>query len=108
MYKHNTSKQGVVVRLTERKLTSYSTDVNFIASQALARSQQRPEDSMEGDGGTNEVVNGDVMAALERQARAPQGFVPASSGPEGGSVPQQTRPTAIENPDALNVDLDDE
>lgn len=81
--------------------------MSFIASQALARSQQRPEDSAEGDDEVNGVANGDAMAALERQARAPQGFVPASSGPEGGNVPQDTRPTVIENPDALDVDLDD-
>ncbi|SLM39491.1 pre-mrna-splicing factor syf1 [Lasallia pustulata] len=97
-----------MLRIKRSVQAQYNTDVNFIASQALARSQQRPEDSVEGDGETNEDVNGDVMAALERQARAPQGFVPASSGPEGGSVPQQTEPTVIENPDALNVDLDDE
>ena len=62
---------------------------------------------MEGDDDVNEVANGDVMAALERQARAPQGFVPASSGPEGGDMPSQTKLTVIENPDALEVDLDD-
>lgn len=56
----------------------------------------------------NEVANADAMAALERQARAPQGFVPASSGPEGGNMSQQNGPTIIQNPDALDVDLDDE
>lgn len=90
------------------KLTLYSTDVNFIASQALARSQQRPEDSAEGDDDVNEVANGDAMAALERQARAPQGFVPASSGPEGGNMLPQNELTVIDNPDALDVDLDDD
>lgn len=81
--------------------------MSFIASQALARSQLRPEDTAEGDDDVSGVVNGDAMAALERQARAPQGFVPASSGSEGGNVPQETRPTVIDNPDALDVDLDD-
>ena len=108
MYKHSTSKHRLFVRLTTSKLTSYSTDVNFIASQALARSQQRPEESAEGDDDANDVADADAMAALERQARAPQGFVPASSGPEGGNVSQQTELTVIENPDALDVDLDDE
>ena len=49
------------------------------------------------------------MAALERQAHAPLGFVPASSGPEGGnenSVPPT--PVVTANSDALDVDLDDE
>ena len=48
------------------------------------------------------------MAALERQARAPQGFVAASSGPEGGDVPQRKSNASFANPDALDVDLDDD
>lgn len=49
------------------------------------------------------------MAALERQARAPLGFVPASSGPEAGNAkPMQLSPVATANPDALDVNLDDE
>ena len=48
------------------------------------------------------------MAALERQSRAPQGFVAASSGPEGGNAPQQKVDAPLANPDALDVDLDDE
>ncbi len=44
------------------------------------------------------------MAALERQARAPLGFVPASSGPEGGNI-KSTEPKIQEvaNPDALDL-----
>ena len=45
------------------------------------------------------------MAALERQARAPVGFVAASNGPEGANVQPPALPV---NPDALDVDLDDE
>ena len=48
------------------------------------------------------------MAALERQARAPIGFVAASNGPEGGNVQPPAQPTAPVNPDALDVDLDDD
>ena len=51
------------------------------------------------------------MAALERQARAPVGFVAASSGPEGGNrLPeqQQQQPVVATNPDALNIDMDEE
>lgn len=45
------------------------------------------------------------MAALERQARAPTGFVAASSGPEGGNrAPSVVQPAA--NPDAIDVDDD--
>lgn len=50
------------------------------------------------------------MAALERQARAPVGFVAASTGTEGGNNPQPStkdQPAqATANPDA--IDLDDE
>lgn len=49
------------------------------------------------------------MAALERQARAPVGFVAASTGPEGRNRPSAaatTAPPANVNPDA--IDLGDE
>ena len=48
------------------------------------------------------------MAELERQARAPQGFVAASTGPEGGSSKAQEEAQQIQNPDALDVDLDED
>ena len=51
----------------------------------------------------------DAMAALERQARAPMGFVPASTGPEGGNRPPPNKDAEAAqpaNPDA--IDLDDE
>ncbi len=89
-------------------LIVYSTDVNFIASQALARSQQLPEQTTAEGGDNEEDKQADVMAALERQARAPLGFVAASSGPEGGNAkPMPPAPAVIANPDALDVDLDD-
>lgn len=47
------------------------------------------------------------MAALERQARAPVGFVAASSGPEGGNRPPEP-PARMINPDALNVEMDED
>lgn len=50
------------------------------------------------------------MAALERQARAPMGFVAASTGPEGGNRPppagQQPPPAVPVNPDAIDLDED--
>ena len=55
----------------------------------------------------NQQNQTDAMVALERQARAPLGFVPASNGPEGGDVIKTTQNGAA-NPDALNVDLDGE
>lgn len=48
------------------------------------------------------------MAALEREARAPVGFVAASTGPEGGSRPPpggQEQPAPV-NPDAIDLDDD--
>lgn len=47
------------------------------------------------------------MAALERQARAPEGFVAASGGPEGANraTAQAEAPVAA-NPDALDIDDD--
>jgi pre-mRNA-splicing factor SYF1 len=53
----------------------------------------------------------DAMAALERQARAPMGFVAASTGPEGGNRPRpsgagEEEPSAPVNPDAIDLDMD--
>lgn len=98
-----------MLRIKRSVQAQYNTDVNFIASQALARSQQQREDQA-GDGEADGEVNGgvDAMAALERQARAPVGFVAASSGPQGGKMPPPAKPVVAANPDALDVDLDDE
>ena len=94
-----------MLRIKRSVQAQYNTDVNFIASQALARSQQRQEDE-HGDTENGESVPVDAMAVLERQARAPQGFVAASGGPEGGSIPHAS--TAIVNPDVLDVELEDD
>ena len=48
------------------------------------------------------------MAALERQVRAPVGFVAASNGPEGVNPQPPQPPVLLVNPDAVNVDLDDD
>jgi pre-mRNA-splicing factor SYF1 len=89
-----------MLRIKRSVQAQYNTDVNFIASQALARSKQLP-----GEGQVDEEVT-DAMAALERQARAPVGFVSASSGPQISAVAAQ--PNVASNPDAIDVDdLDD-
>ena len=94
-----------MLRIKRSVQAQYNTDVNFIASQALARSQHRPEDKEHEDGEGELVERADAMAALERQARAPIGFVAASTGLQGGNI----APSAMTaNPDALDVDLDDE
>jgi pre-mRNA-splicing factor SYF1 len=82
-----------------------STDVNFIATQALARSK---EVQTNGDGASlDEKV--DAMAALERQARAPSGFVPASTGPEGGNIkPAAGNQSAEKNSDEIDLGDDED
>lgn len=91
-----------------------STDVNFIASQAIARSQQQR--AQNGESGVQEPEESqeraDAMAALERQARAPVGFVAASTGPEGGnrsdSAAAPSMPAANVNPDAIDLNDDED
>jgi pre-mRNA-splicing factor SYF1 len=86
-------------------LTFHSTDVNFIASQAIARSQQAQSDAANGETSDEKA---DAMAALERQARAPVGFVAATSGPEGSNQLKEAaaQEPAPANPDAIDVDDD--
>jgi pre-mRNA-splicing factor SYF1 len=45
------------------------------------------------------------MAALEREARAPAGFVAASTGPLGGNI-KPTEADTTANPDAIELDDD--
>jgi pre-mRNA-splicing factor SYF1 len=45
------------------------------------------------------------MAALEREARAPVGFVAASTGPLGGNIKTAESGDAA-NPDAIDLDDD--
>lgn len=86
----------------------YSTDVNFIASQALARGQQKPAGT---DGGDKDGEKSDAMEALEREARAPVGFVAASTGPQTGNIKPPTKPEepiVASNPDAIDLDAMEE
>lgn len=88
-----------MLRIKRSVQAQYNTDVNFIASQALARSQQRSGAVADG-----ENSDGDAMAALERQLKAPQGFVAASHGPNGSGV-AAAAPVAS-NPEAIDIDDD--
>ncbi|KAJ6036946.1 Pre-mRNA-splicing factor syf1 [Penicillium herquei] len=97
-----------MLRIKRSVQAQYNTDVNFIASQAIARSQQKQgeEEGQEGDEDTNRA---DAMAEIERLARAPVGFVAASTGPEGGNRPPragQEPPAPEANPDAIDLDDD--
>lgn len=90
--------------MNKQSLTKLSsTDVNFIASHALARSQQQLQSS----GGGDDENENDAMAALERQARAPVGFVIASSSEAEARAGIQEGTAVTTNPDALDVSLDD-
>ncbi|EAW13057.1 mRNA splicing protein SYF1 [Aspergillus clavatus NRRL 1] len=105
-----------MLRIKRSVQAQYNTDVNFIASQAIARSQQRAQEGGKEQGDEETDMDGakeraDAMAALERQARAPVGFVAASTGPEGGNRPppagQEAPPAAAPvNPDAIDLDDD--
>ncbi|KAF6790040.1 pre-mRNA-splicing factor SYF1 [Colletotrichum sojae] len=86
-----------MLRIKRSVQAQYNTDVNFIASQALARSQRRPEDSA-----VSEVVD-DAMAALERQSRAPAGFVAASDAVQLSPDASMGASVAA-NPDAIDID----
>ncbi|KAL8925766.1 MAG: hypothetical protein Q9208_003263 [Pyrenodesmia sp. 3 TL-2023] len=97
-----------MLRIKRSVQAQYNTDVNFIASQALARSQQQAGQDVDRDADDGEgAQDTDAMAALERQARAPVGFVAASSGPEGGNRPPE-QPVVATNPDALEIEMDED
>jgi pre-mRNA-splicing factor SYF1 len=90
-----------MLRIKRSVQAQYNTDVNFIASQALARSQAQAD-------GETEDEHADAMAALEREARAPVGFVAASTGPQVGNITKDSIVVAS-NPDAIDIDgMDDE
>lgn len=105
-----------MLRIKRSVAASFNTDVGYIASQAVERAKAaKMQQEANGDGEDEELSSekADAMAQLERQARAPVGFVAASSGPEGGNRPSPKAasdgPVApVTNPDALDVDLDDE
>jgi len=87
-----------MLRIKRSVQAQYNTDVNFIASQALARAQQVTANG--GEEVDSEVA--DAMEQLERQARAPVGFVAASEGPK------VNMPVEVANPDAIDLDDMDE
>ncbi|TKX24292.1 pre-mRNA-splicing factor syf1 [Elsinoe australis] len=99
-----------MLRVKRSVQAQFNTDVSYIASQAVSQSTQNVATGGEGEreeGGEK----ADAMAALERQARAPVGFVAASTGPVGGDykAPGQNgdQGQAPVNPDAIDMDDDD-
>lgn len=117
-----------MLRIKRSVTAQFNTDVQFIASQAVQRSRETAaaaaggangEFTPDGDEAADANRVNDAMAALERQARAPVGFVAASTGPEGGDRPPPKGPEAAAvngaagaavaaNPDAIDVDIDDD
>ncbi|KAI5861650.1 TPR-like protein [Durotheca rogersii] len=98
-----------MLRIKRSVQAQYNTDVNFIASQAIARSQQARGADAGATNGDSEVA--DAMDQLERQARAPVGFVASSTGISGtiSSKEQPPPAAAIVNPDAIDIDeMDDD
>ncbi|KAL2172017.1 hypothetical protein VTG60DRAFT_754 [Thermothelomyces hinnuleus] len=92
-----------MLRIKRSVQAKYNTDVHFIASQALARSQAQRQQN----GGEQQVDPevADAMEQLERQARAPAGFVAASEGIKGNV---ESKPVEVSNPDAIDLDGMDE
>ncbi|EAS27996.2 pre-mRNA-splicing factor syf1 [Coccidioides immitis RS] len=96
-----------MLRIKRSVQVQYNTDVNFIASQAIARSKQLAKEAADVAAAEEPEERADAMAALERHAKAPAGFVPASTGPEGGNRPVTERDQApATNPDAIDLDED--
>ncbi|KAK3678046.1 pre-mRNA-splicing factor syf1 [Recurvomyces mirabilis] len=106
-----------MLRIKRSVQAQFNTDVNFIASQAVARQQ-----AMQSNGGAADAqeeamdLEGeidrkklDAMAALERQARAPMGFVAATSGHEGGNRPKfQESKEEVPVRNEAEIDIDDD
>lgn len=88
-----------MLRIKRSVQAQYNTDVSFIASQAISRGHAPP------DSHDDDVV--DAMAALERQAKAPTGFVAATSPGRNAGVKADTAVVAS-NPDAIDIDEGDE
>ncbi|KAK3115575.1 pre-mRNA-splicing factor syf1 [Teratosphaeriaceae sp. CCFEE 6253] len=104
-----------MLRVKRSVQARFNTDVGFIAGQAVARLQQGAaggEEEMEVDGDGDAEVDPrklDAMAALERQARAPVGFVAASSGPEGGKRPKTMEGGEVQAvANEAEIDIDDD
>ncbi|KAM3424497.1 hypothetical protein BST61_g6501 [Cercospora zeina] len=96
-----------MLRIKRSVQAQFNTDVNFIASQAVARQAAAANGDANSNAEELDADTADAMAQLERQARAPVGFVAASSGPEGGNrkKPEESHKEIV-NTDA--VELDDE
>lgn len=96
-----------MLRIKRSVQAQYNTDVNFIASQALARAQQARNGGTGSGGEEADQEVADAMEQLERQARAPAGFVVSSEPGLKGSI-AATKAVEVANPDAIELDDMDE
>lgn len=103
-----------MLRIKRSVQAQFNTDVSFIAGQAVARQQELAANGQDGEEGEDDDgETADAMKELERQARAPVGFVAASSGPEGGDRKrvvegqENDEPVRVVNEDAVEIDEDD-
>ncbi|PHH49548.1 Pre-mRNA-splicing factor syf1 [Ceratocystis fimbriata CBS 114723] len=85
-----------MLRVKRSVQAQFNTDVNFIATQALARVQGA---SAGGDGQSSP----DAMALLDRQSKAPVGFVSAGTSFRSGPPEEAAAPQAA-NPDLIDID----
>ncbi|KAL9058076.1 MAG: hypothetical protein Q9162_001938 [Coniocarpon cinnabarinum] len=90
-----------MLRIKRGVQAQYNTDVGFIASQAIAKSRDVQANSGPHVNGED---TGDAMEQIERDARAPVGFVAASTRPQGGNIPQEKAQPTNANPDELDID----
>jgi pre-mRNA-splicing factor SYF1 len=89
-----------MLRIKRSVQAQYNTDVNFIASQALARGQAEKA----GAEGQNQQRM-EAMEMLERQAKAPQGFVAATEGGIKGS--EEKKEVVVQNPEEIDLEMED-
>lgn len=94
-----------MLRIKRSVQAQYNTDVNFIASQALARGQLKGQT----DDDEIDIEKADAMAALEIESRAPQGFVSAKEGNIMSSSTKTNTTAQLKenNPDAIDLDMED-
>ncbi|KAI1003509.1 Pre-mRNA-splicing factor syf1 [Podosphaera aphanis] len=87
-----------MLRIKRSVQAAFNTDVGFIASQALARVEAGSKETEEGQDDES------PMERLERESRAPVGFVASS---EKAIITKVSTPTIATNPDAIAIDVDD-
>ena len=94
-----------MLRVKRSVAARFNTDVRFVASQAVKRQREMAEAKGEVEEGDGEE-KAEVMERLERQARAPVGFVAASEGPVGGARKVEETGGGVRNEDEIEMEED--